>query len=141
MTGGPPEPASVPTPPGQGSGSTAGDREFFQFLTFRWDVTRAKEIAAGITPVRLNPEPFYGLLSAIEINEQHAARVDITRPLLAVKIRDFDGAALIIDGWHRVARAQRDGITDLPVIVLDEAQEWEARVFGGTKTSSRKPNR
>ncbi|MDT0307251.1 hypothetical protein RM780_09780 [Streptomyces sp. DSM 44917] len=116
-----------------------GEREFFQFLAFRWDVTRAKEIAAGIPPGRMNPAPFFGWLSAISIDEEHVARVDTGRPLLAVRIRELDGAVLIIDGWHRLARAQRDGLTQLPVVILHESQEWEVRIFGGTKTRPEDP--
>jgi hypothetical protein len=37
------------------------------------------------------------------------------------------------DGWHRLARAKQDGVHKLPVIVLDEDQEHEARIFGGDK--------
>jgi hypothetical protein len=35
------------------------------------------------------------------------------------------------DGWHRLAKAQRDGVTELSVAVLNEDQERNVRVFGG----------
>lgn len=41
---------------------------------------------------------------------------------------------MIIDGWHRIARAQREDISELPVVLLNEDQEYEVRLFGGTKT-------
>jgi hypothetical protein len=37
------------------------------------------------------------------------------------------------DGWHRLAKAKREGVTELPVIVLDEDQEFEVRIYGGDK--------
>jgi len=37
------------------------------------------------------------------------------------------------DGWHRLAKARHHGVTDLPVIVLDEQQEYQVRIWGGDK--------
>lgn len=108
--------------------------EFFQFLAFRWDVTRAQQIAADLHVHRMNPQPWFGWLGAIRIDEQHVPRADLDRPVIAVQIREADGNAMIIDGWHRIARAQREGISELPVVLLDEDQEYDVRVFGGTKS-------
>jgi hypothetical protein len=108
--------------------------EFFQFLAFRWDVTRAQQIAADLRVHRMNPEPWFGWLGAIRIDEEYVPRADLDRPVIAVRIREADGNAVIIDGWHRVARAQREGISELSVVLLDEDQEYDVRVFGGTKS-------
>jgi len=110
------------------------DHEFFQFLAFRWDVTRAKQIAANLRVHRMSPQSWFGWLSAIQIDEEYLSRVDLDRPVIAARIREAGGGAMIIDGWHRIARAQREGVTELPVVLLDEAQEYEVRVFGGDKT-------
>jgi hypothetical protein len=37
------------------------------------------------------------------------------------------------DGWHRLAKARDNSVTDLPVIVLDEQQEYQVRIWGGDK--------
>ncbi|WP_413116211.1 hypothetical protein ACK1X7_36875 [Streptomyces sp. CY1] len=107
--------------------------EYFQFLAFRWDVTKAHQIARTLPIRRLDAEPWFGLLGAIRLNERHVLYADLERPLILVRIREADGAALIIDGWHRLARAQREGVKDLPAVLLDENQELEVRIFGGVK--------
>ncbi|RFS81500.1 hypothetical protein D0T12_31625 [Actinomadura spongiicola] len=109
------------------------DREVFQFLAFRWDITKAQQIAADLPVHRFDPRPWFGWLAAIALDEDHIPAVDLDRPLIAVRLREADGSAMIIDGWHRVARAQRDGVTELPIVVLDEDQEYQVRIFGGDK--------
>jgi hypothetical protein len=109
------------------------EREFFQFLSYRWDVTRAKEIADHLPVKIMDPRPWFSWLTAVRIDEDHVTSVDVSRPLIAVRIREADGDAMIIDGWHRIARARRDGLEELPVVLLDEAQEREVRVCGGEK--------
>lgn len=108
-------------------------REFFQFLAFRWDVTRAQQIARTLPTRRIDPRPWFALLGVISVDEDHLAHADLERPLILASIREFDGAVLIIDGWHRLARAQRDAVTDVPAVLLDQDQEFEVRVFGGDK--------
>ncbi|MFE2181099.1 hypothetical protein [Streptomyces sp. NPDC059455] len=105
--------------------------EYFQFLAFRWDVTKAQQIARTLPICRLDPQPWFRLLGAIRLNENHVPQADLERPLILVRIREADGATLIIDGWHRLARAQREGVKDLPAVLLDENQELEVRIFGG----------
>jgi nitrogen fixation protein len=109
------------------------DREVFQFLAYRWDVTAAQQIAAELPVHRFNPQPWFGWLGAIGLDEDHVPTVDLERPLIMVRLREAGGAAMLIDGWHRLARAQREGITELPVVVLDEDQEYQVRIFGGDK--------
>ncbi len=107
--------------------------EYFQFLLYRWDVTKAQQIAANLPVHRFNAQPWFGWLGLIRVDDDHVRTADLDQPLLVVKIRELGGSALIIDGWHRLARAKLDGVAELPVIVLDEDQEHEARIFGGDK--------
>lgn len=109
------------------------DREVFQFLTYRWDITKAWQIAATLPVHRFNAEPWFGWLGLIHVDEDHLNDADLDRPLLVVKIRELGGSPLIIDGWHRLAKARDKGVTDLPVIVLDEQQEYQVRIWGGDK--------
>ncbi|MEU0924541.1 hypothetical protein [Streptomyces malaysiensis] len=114
-------------------GDDDGGGEFFQFLAFRWNVTKAQQIARTLPIRRLDPEPWFGLLGAIQLNESHVPYADLERPQILVRIREADGAALIVDGWHPLARAQREGLKDLPAVLLDENQKLEVRIFGGVK--------
>ncbi|WP_433328687.1 ParB N-terminal domain-containing protein [Spirillospora sp. CA-294931] len=72
-------------------------------------------------------------MDAIALDEEHIPRADLERPIIAVRIREADGSAMIIDGWHRIARAQREGVPKVPVANLDEDQEQQVRIFGGDK--------
>lgn len=110
-----------------------GEREFFEFLAFRWDVTRAQHIARELPVQRMTPQPWFGWLGMIQIDEDDVPCADIERPVIAARIKEADGHPMIIDGWHRIAQAQRDDTSEVPVVLLDEAQEYEVRVFGGTK--------
>lgn len=109
------------------------NHEVFQFLAYRWDITKAWKIAETLPVRRFNPQPWFGWLGLIQIDEEHLASADLERPILIVKIRELGSSPLVVDGWHRLARAQRDGVADLPVIVLDEDQEYDARIWGGRK--------
>jgi hypothetical protein len=105
----------------------------FQFLAYRWDVTRAQQIAADLPVGRFDPQSWFRWLGAIRLDEDHIPAADLTRPIIAVKLSGADGSPMIIDGWHRLARAQREGVTDLPVVLLNEDQEYQVRIFGGDK--------
>lgn len=109
------------------------EREIFQFLTYRWDVTKAWQIAASLPVHHFNAKPWFGWLGLIRVDHNHLHNADLDRPLLVVKVRELGGSALIIDGWHRLAAARHKGITKLPVIVLDEQQEYQVRIWGGDK--------
>lgn len=108
--------------------------EWFHFLSYSWNVTAAQQIAADLPVHRFDPRSWFGWLGAIALDEEHIATADLERPIIVVRIAEANGAPLIIDGWHRIARARRDDITELPVVVLDEDQERQVRIFGGDKT-------
>lgn len=107
--------------------------EYFQFLLYRWDVTKAQQIAANLPVRRFNAQPWFGWLGLIRVDDDHVRTADLNHPLLVVKIRELGGDPLIIDGWHRLAKAEREGVTELPVVVLDEDQEFDVRIYGGGK--------
>jgi hypothetical protein len=105
----------------------------FQLLAWRWNVTTAKTFAAGRAPNgQLDPAGWSGLLSLIVIDEEHAASVDLTEPLIAVPVPD-GGGPLIIDGWHRIHKALTTGTHRLPVILLTAEEETACRIHGGEK--------
>lgn len=58
----------------------------------------------------------------IGINDEHVPTVDLTKPVILVQLMTRDGAVtpMVIDGWHRIAKAQRQGVAELPCLVLSE---------------------
>lgn len=74
------------------------DREFFEFLSFRWDVTRAQQIARNLPVRAMDPVPWFTWLRAISVDEEMLESADLTRPLIVVKIRELNGAAMIKAG-------------------------------------------
>jgi hypothetical protein len=114
----------------------AVSEEFFRFLGYRWDVTAAKEIAAALPVQRFDPRSWAKLLRCVRIDREHVPYADLSRPVIVARVREMDGAPMVIDGWHRIARAQAEGVTALPCVVLTEEQEYRVRLFGGTKRSS-----
>ncbi|MFJ4680550.1 hypothetical protein [Kitasatospora sp. NPDC088783] len=111
----------------------------FDFGAYRWDVTAAARIAAAL-PVR--ELDVTGLPAGlVYVDAAHAAQVDLEVPVLAVLIGDLDSQVMLIDGWHRVHRARSEGRDRLPCRVLDERQELEVRLYGGSKGMPRRTSR
>jgi hypothetical protein len=112
------------------------NNEYFQFLSYRWNVTKAQEIARDLPTGKIGVADWARHLGIIGLDDDHLDTVDLRRPLILVRIADVGGLVLIIDGWHRLARALRDGVAELPFHLLDEDQEFEVRVFGGSKSAT-----
>lgn len=114
--------------------------EYFHFLTYRWDITRARAVAVDLPVERFDPQLYFAWLSAVRIDEGHLVQADLSEPLIFAQVAEL-GDVMLIDGWHRLARARRDGVTDLPCVVLDAEQERQVRVFGGTTHPAAEPAR
>ena len=67
-----------------------------------------------------------GLPALIRVNDAHLDDVDLSRPILVAPVPELGN--LVVDGWHRVHRALRDGLTHLPARVLSEADEKHIRI-------------
>ncbi|UGQ10534.1 hypothetical protein LO772_27365 [Yinghuangia sp. ASG 101] len=106
---------------------------WFQFLAYRWDVGLARQLAATREVAAFDPRPWFGWLDAVRVDDP-GDPADWDRPVVVVRIGDAGNSPMIIDGWHRVARARDDGSTSLPVVVLDADDEFRVRIFGGDKT-------
>ena len=69
----------------------------------------------------------------VGVNREHAMsdKVDLSVPLLAVMVgKGKSRGMFIIDGWHRVYKAYRQGVESLPAIVLLAAEERACRLSG-----------
>ncbi|WP_395111306.1 hypothetical protein [Actinomadura sp. SCN-SB] len=104
--------------------------EMFVLLGWAWDIDTATRLAARHPVQHADIGRLAWARALIHIDPDHAATVDLSRPLLAVPIPDA-GAPLVIDGYHRIHRAVTTGIRTLPVVLLDEADERACRIRGG----------
>ena len=90
-----------------------------------WDVTQAKEIVKGrpITDM-IYPAELDSLGKNVTVDEEYAmAHSDLNSPVIAVQIviaesKDF----FVIDGWHRIFKARKLGIENIPVHILNESE-------------------
>ncbi|HZU12424.1 MAG TPA: hypothetical protein VFB58_06260 [Chloroflexota bacterium] len=69
----------------------------------------------------------------VQIDPARAETVDLSYPVLVVAGRDeLDGSrGRVIDGWHRIYRASRLGIAELPAIVISPDEEQLIRIDPG----------
>lgn len=104
--------------------------EMFILLGWAWDIDTATRLAARYPVHQTNIRALTWARAVIKIDDAHAVKADLTRPLLAVPIPDAD-TPLVIDGWHRIHRALTTGVDELPVILLDERDERACRIRGG----------
>jgi len=88
--------------------------EYFQFMSYQFDVDKGNAIAADKTPVPLSPEELNQLrFSMIRVDSDHARTVDLSKPVLLATIA-FDVGQLgvvLIDGYHRASRAIDDNVS------------------------------
>lgn len=108
--------------------------QFFDFGVYEYDIDAAERILAE-TPREPMPAPASALggflrLGIVNVDPVHVRTVDVTKPLIAAVLTEMDGTALIIDGWHRVARAIDDQVAQLQVLVLtaEETEQVRRRV-------------
>ena len=62
-----------------------------------------------------------------DLNLDYARTTDVTRPILFVPF--YDGTSVLIDGWHRVARAVLEGIPFLLCHELTQTERDEVLVM------------
>jgi hypothetical protein len=98
----------------------------FRFLAFAGDVTEGHRRAAGYPIHQVDVTVLAGFATLIRVNDAYLDQVDLTRPILIAPIPELGD--LVIDGWHRVHRALRDGLTHLPARLLTEADEQHIRI-------------
>lgn len=110
--------------------------EFFTFLFKTWDVAAAKAI------IREEPRvvecidvsdlaKFIGTSTRVGVlisreRVENDDRIDLMVPLVAVVTPKGNG--LVIDGWHRVAKAVALGVSTLPVVWLNAGESARVRL-------------
>ncbi|TMR04350.1 hypothetical protein ETD83_08300 [Actinomadura soli] len=103
---------------GDGTGTTSHDDtehgpydQVFVLLGWAWDVALAARAATRHPVTHANVSEIGALGALIRIDHDHAETVDLSRPLLAVPLPDV-GTPIVIDGWHRIHKARKTGVTD-----------------------------
>ncbi len=105
--------------------TAATDDEWFHLIRWSWNVTQGWKLAGDRESIDVPVSGLAVLLRLIRVDQEHVQTVDTSRPLLAVPYPDDPSVMLVIDGWHRIARAVLDDIETLKVVPLtqDEAKE------------------
>src|SRR5438874_1461302 len=93
-----------------------------QFIrgSVRYDLAQAKTIIkATPRPVQMLPLAQFKSMyyEAVKIDWDKAEKTDPAIPSIAAT---EDGKPILIDGWHRYAKALRLKLTEIPVVVLTE---------------------
>ena len=104
--------------------------QLFDWGGWRWDVEAAQAlVAAQPRPAVTIPVPNWAkFLGVMRVEPAHAAGADLAKPVLVVP---FLGGYMIIDGWHRIWRADVEQVERLPAYVLTAAEEKRVRLLTG----------
>ena len=100
--------------------------EVFRFLAWAWDIGQAHRRAADYPVHQVDIGGLARFASLIRVDPAHVDEVDVAVPILVAPVPELGN--LVIDGWHRVHRALRDGVTVLPARMLTEADEKQIRI-------------
>jgi hypothetical protein len=117
-------------------------------IQYHWDVTAAQKLANQAIRAQSwgrfsveDTSQLYAMLldGAAEVDPAYALspEINLTLPLIAVplpfpKLPDGRRQHVLIDGWHRVYRAQHEQIPELVLFLLNEAEEQAVRLRPST---------
>lgn len=103
--------------------------ETYQFLATVWDVGKAREMIEAGDILQEGPLDLVGpvgLLGLHRVSEDHAEALteeDLERPLIIAKQKTIEDEPedflMLIDGWHRVWKANKLGRKTLPAVLID----------------------
>ncbi|WP_134663964.1 hypothetical protein [Amycolatopsis sp. CFH S0078] len=121
----------------------------FRFVAWQWCIDTAEELirADGEAAATFHPQgiltsldqflpleparPGFLRLIEIEIDHDYAmTRTELVKPILVAPIEPEkgDNGVIVIDGWHRVYRARKEGREYLPFYLLTPYAEQKSRV-------------
>ena len=107
-------------------------REVFRLLAWARDIGEAHRLAAGHPVHQVDIGGLAGFAPLIHVNPAHLDAVDLAAPILIAPVPELGN--LVIDGWHRIHRALRDGVTVLPARMLSETDEQHCRIQPAGRT-------
>lgn len=108
----------------------------FSLIARRWCIGLVHELMeadpSGATfHERADIRGLRGWVQVMGVDPVHAATVDLSEPLLVVPLRTElgeDAGPMVINGWHRVYRALKEGRMELPALMLTPEIEQAARI-------------
>ena len=111
-------------------GPAAERGETFEWGAYLYDIGRAKREAAARDHERvmIRVASWASLLGVMRIDPTHVPTRPLDEPVLVVRLGDHPETSMVIDGWHRIAKAHAAGIEGLPGILLDAEAEIAARL-------------
>jgi hypothetical protein len=103
------------------------EHETFEFFGFAWNVAAARRIlAAKLRPSHPIEVPdLKGIMRMMDIKPDKITKANLTVPLIVVKAGNW---WLPIDGWHRIARAIKEGMGELPSVRLTNEEQKRIRM-------------
>ncbi len=105
--------------------------ELFVFAGVRYDLARAKElIKATPRPIEMKSIALFKSMyyEAVKIDWDKAEKTDTAIPaIVATEAAEGGPKLVLIDGWHRYAKALRTRLTEIPVVLLTEEETKQIR--------------
>ena len=102
--------------------------EQFIFGGKHYDLAKAKGlIKAAARPVEGKPLSLFKSMyyEAVKIDWDKAEKTDPSIPVIAAT--EEGGKLMLIDGWHRYAKALRMRLTEIPTVTLTEEETKQIR--------------
>lgn len=108
----------------------------FTWIARRWCIELVRELmeahpGAATLYQEADITGLSGWVRLMGVDPEHAATVDLSEPLLVVPLRTEDGedaGPMVINGWHRIHRALKEGRSTLPAVMLSPMIEEAARI-------------
>src|SRR3954468_20364450 len=101
--------------------------EQFVYAGKHYDLAKAKElIKATPRPIEMRPLSQFKTMyyEAVKIDWDKAEKTD---PAIPVIVGTQEGHPILIDGWHRYAKALRPRLPEIPAVILTEDETKSIR--------------
>lgn len=101
--------------------------ELFVYAGKRYDLAKAKDmIKATPRPVEAKALSLFKAMywEAVKIDWDKAEKTDTAIPVI---VGTEEGKLVLLDGWHRYAKALRGRMTEIPAVTLTEEETTKIR--------------
>lgn len=104
-----------------------GEEEVFDCVGHEFDIQKAKRIIVKSPRpvVKVNVANYSALLDSVVKLDRRNVTYDLSVPIIIGTLRN--GGLLLLDGWHRVQGAVKEGVEELPAVILDKDETKRSR--------------